>query len=140
MAWFDYIPGVSNVHGLMNGNVAQAFGGPVGYALNKPGQDAANNAANAQRSALDKAMSTLQDFSQQQYQNRMADLNKTMEFYGPAQRYLEQIYGPHGGPQPLASGPPGMGPTAAPPGFPKSAVGGGAATALNYGQGPRRGF
>lgn len=140
MAWYDYIPGVSNVHGLLNGNVAQMAGGPVGYMLSKPGEDAASNAANAQKSALDQAMARLQEFSQQQYKNRMADLDKTMSFYGPAQRYLESIYG---GAAPGTGGPvagrapvPVPDPTGTPPGFPKSPTAG----ALGSFAGPRRGY
>lgn len=139
MAWYDYIPGVSNIHGLMQGKPAQALAGPVGYALSKPGEDAAGNAANAQGASLDSAMQRLQSGSAQQYQNRMKDLEATMNFYGPAQRYLESIYGGGAsGPKPLAPGPPGMGGAMPPPpGFPKPQ---GPPTVQGFGQGPRRGF
>jgi hypothetical protein len=58
------------------------------------GTKSAEQAGQAQRGALDQAMKRLQEFSQQHYKNRMADLDKTMSFYGPAERYLQSIYGP----------------------------------------------
>jgi hypothetical protein len=103
------------------------------------GSEAAGKSAAAQRSAMDQAMKRLQESSAQQYQNRQADLKQIMGFYGPAQRYLENIYGP--GPGPGASAAPtpsgfGAGPPAQPPGFPKMPAQG----PMGFGQGPRRGF
>lgn len=83
------------------------------------GSEAAGKAAAAQRQSLDAAMKRLQEFSQQQYQNRQRDLSATMAFYGPAERYLQSIYSQ---PPPGAGGPPGMGAAGSmppPPGFPK---------------------
>lgn len=142
MAWYDYVPIASNIHGMISGNPAQMLGGPLGYGLSKPGEDAANKAGNAQMSAMDKAMQRLKAGSAEQYANRMKDLEATMSFYGPAQRYLDSIFGgdPNStGPRPLASGPPGMGgaPPPPPPGFPKPQ---GPPTPMSFGQGPRRGF
>lgn len=64
------------------------LGGISGYL----GHHGSSQAADAQRKALDEAMKRLQMFSQQQYANRMADLDKTMSFYGPSQNYLQSIY------------------------------------------------
>jgi len=59
-------------------------GGYLGYRSG----ESRSKSANAQRSATDAAMKRLQMLSQQQYQNRMADLNKAMSFYGPARNAL----------------------------------------------------
>lgn len=103
------------------------------------GGGGSSSAGNAQQASLDEAMKRLQAGSAEQYQRRMKDLETTMSFYGPAQRYLESIYGGAAtGPQALAKGPPGMGgPTAPPPGFPKPQ---GPPTPATFNQGPRRGF
>lgn len=110
------------------------------------GSEAASKAGAAQKKAMDAAMERLKAGSADQYANRMKDLQQTMAFYGPAQRYLESIYGGSAtGPMPLASGPPGMGAgppgmggaPPRPPGFPRPQ---GPPTPMTYGQGPRRGF
>lgn len=104
------------------------------------GSENAGKSAAAQRSAMDQAMKRLQESSAQQYQNRQADLKQIMSFYGPAQRYLESIYGPAPGPGASAAPTPsGFGapmPGGQPPGFPKMP----AAGPMGFGQGPRRGF
>lgn len=118
--------------GLATGGLSELPGAVDKYVTH--GREAAGQAAQAQRSALDKAMARLQAGSAQQYQNRMNDLNATMAFYGPAQRYLQSIYGGSAtGPLPLASGPPGMG--SPPPGFPKPQ---GPPSVMGFGQ-PGRG-
>lgn len=121
MAWYDYVPIASEISGIAHGRPGEILAGPLGYAaFDKPGEDAAKNAANAQTAALDKAMAQLQQSAQSQYAGRMADLSKTMDFYGPGQRYLESIYGGAAtGPQPLRPGMPTPPPaTGVPPGFP----------------------
>lgn len=124
--------------GLATGGLSELPGLVDRYVTH--GSESANKAANAQRASLDAAMKRLQDFSAEQLQNRQNDLKATMAFYGPAERYLQSIYGgPATGPMPLAPGPGGGipgGPPAHPPGFPKGA----GPTPMNYGQGPRRGF
>lgn len=96
--------------GAVGGGLLGLFGAVSG----KKSRDAAHS---AQRRGLDAAMQRLQQFSAQQYQNRMGDLDKTMSFYGPAERYLQSIYGPQASGTPGAGPPPGPGMT--PPGFPK---------------------
>lgn len=112
-------------------------GGLLGLFAGGGGGSPSSGAANAQRASLDQAMQRLQQGSAEQYAQRMKDLKATMEFYGPAERYLQSIYGgPATGPQPLAKGPPGMGQAQGPPpGFPKPQ---GPVTPLTYGQ-PRKG-
>jgi len=128
--------------GLATGGLSEVPGLVDKYVTH--GTQHAQEAANAQRQGLDAAMKRLQEFSQQQYQGRMQDLDKTLAFYGPAQRYLQSIYS-----APPAGPPPGMGtptvgrqpsgfggPAAPPPGFPKNMGG----PPMDYRQGPRRGF
>ncbi len=123
------IPGLGTGIGA---GIGALGGGLLGLFSGHAGRKAASGAASAQNAALDAAMKRLQDFSQQQYANRMQDLDKTMSFYGPAQRYLESIYGGAAtGPQAL-KGPPGVTPPGAvPPGFPKPMA---APTPMTFGQ------
>lgn len=133
------------------GPYGAAIGGVAGGLLGLfGGGGGSGDAGNAQRKGLDAAMERLQAGSAEQYQNRMKDLQQTMSFYGPAQRYLQSIYGgPATGPQQMATGVPGripgggsaggMGPGGppTPPGFPKMQPPPGP---MGYGQGPRRGY
>lgn len=57
------------------------------------GKKGADDARQAQQQSLDAAMKRLQGFSQDQYRNRMSDLDQTMSFYNPAENYLRSIYG-----------------------------------------------
>lgn len=72
-----------------------------------------NNAASAQKQSIDEAMARLRQSSQEQYQNRMQDLDKAMSFYGPAQNALMA----YGQPTPSLYRQPGASP-APPPGMP----------------------
>src|SRR3954467_4119780 len=79
------VPGVGTAVGAGAGAL---LGGLTGWFSSH----GTNKSADAQRAALDAAMKRLQAFSQQQYQNRMGDLDKTMAFYAPSQNYLQNIY------------------------------------------------
>jgi hypothetical protein len=131
--------------GLATGGLSELPGAIDKYVTH--GTENAGKAAAAQRSALDAAMKRLQEVSQQQYAGRMGDLDKTLAFYGPAQRYLQSIYAQpsafadNGGAAvsrgaPSGFGAPPPGPPASPPGFPKGMF----PDVPGYGQGPRRGF
>lgn len=80
------------------------------------GSNAQEEAAAKQKAALEAAMRRLQSFSQQQYNNRMMDLRKTMAYYGPSENALIQMYGAKGG-SPTPGPTPGPGPA---PGSPNA--------------------
>ncbi len=128
--------------GVATGGLSELPGAIDKYVTH--GTQHAQDAANAQRQGLDAAMKRLQELSQSQYQGRMQDLDKTLAFYGPAQRYLQSIYSaPPAGPPPNMGTPTVgrplsgfAGPAGPPPGFPKQMPMG----PMGYGQGPRRGF
>ena len=124
--------------GVATGGLSELPGAVDKYVTH--GSEAAKKAGDAQRKSLDDAMKRLQDFSAQQLQARQGDLSATMAFYGPAERYLQSIYGGAAtGPQALATGPGGIpgGQMAPPPGFPKPQA---APTPMSFGQPPRRGY
>lgn len=139
MAWYDPTSWSGDTWGRIGMGLATGGLSEAPRLVDKyvtGGSDAAGKSASAQRSAMDQAMKRLQESSAQQYQNRQQDLQQIMSFYGPAQRYLEQIYGPGpSAPVPGTGGPAPGGP-ARPPGFPKMPAQG----PMGFGQGPRRGF
>lgn len=93
------VPGIGTAIGAGAGAL---LGGALGFFGSKGSDDAAN----AQRQALDQAMAQLQQFSQQQYAQRAKDLQQTMSFYQPAQNYLKSIYGGPKSAAPPAGSPP----------------------------------
>lgn len=82
----------SAVPGIGTG-IGAAVGGGIGLLSGYFGSKGRQKAADAQRRAMEQAMARLEAFGQQQYANRMADLDKTMAFYQPAQAELDFMYG-----------------------------------------------
>lgn len=96
------LPGLGTGIGALGGGVLGLLSG-----------HSQRKAQETQQKALDEAMKRLQAFSMQQYSNRMADLDKTLQFYKPADNYLGSLYGkpgstPQPGYTPKPSGPLGM--------------------------------
>lgn len=132
--------------GLATGGLSELPGAVDKYITH--GSESAQNAGNAQMSAMDAAMQRLKAGQAEQYARRMKDLETTMAFYAPAQNYLNSIYGGdpnQTGPRPLKGppGPPGMAPPGMggapppPPGFPRPQ---GPPTPMSFGQDPTMGF
>lgn len=124
MSFMDFLGGAGGgaLSGLAmsGGNPYGALaGGVLGGGMGLLAGNARDHAASAQKASIDQAMALLRQSSQQQYQNRMQDLDKAMSFYGPARNALlaygdptPQLYGPGGtppSPPPAAAPPPGMG-------------------------------
>ena len=98
------IPGIGTGIGAGAGAL---LGGLSGFL----GSRGTNQAADAQRAALDAAMKRLQQFSVEQQQKRQGDLDKTMAFYQPADSYLRSIYAqPPPAPNPTVPRGPRLGP------------------------------
>jgi hypothetical protein len=95
--------------------VGTGIGALVGGGLGFLSGSSSHKAHQQQQKALDEAMKRLQAFSMQSYANRMADLDKTLAFYQPANNYMASLYHmPNSTPQPTytpgtgAAGPLGM--------------------------------
>lgn len=79
---------------LLGGGVPGAIiGGGLGLLMGGSNARGRQDAAEAQRRAMEQAMARLEAFGKQQYANRMADLDKTLAFYKPAQAELDFMYG-----------------------------------------------
>lgn len=94
--------------GLIGGPWGALIGGGLGGLGGLISGAGQSKAAATQKKTMEDAMRRLQALSAQQYQGRMQDLDKTMAFYGPAERYLQSIYGggapaPTAAPSPMAS-------------------------------------
>lgn len=79
-------PGPGTAIGAIGGGL---LGGIMGY----EGGQSRDQANSRRRAAMDDAMQQLAQFSQMQNQQRAADLDKIMAFYGPAQQQLTKMYG-----------------------------------------------
>ena len=110
MAIMDFLGGAAGgaaTGGMLGGPWGAAAGGVIGGGLGLLQGQARSRGANAQRASTDAAMRRLQMLSQQQYAQRMQDVEKAMSFYGPARNALmaygeptPQLWGPHGPPPP----------------------------------------
>lgn len=78
--WANYVPGVSNVKGVIDGNFNQALAGPIGYlageAAGKPYEKAAAGARGVAGDA--------RGFSDTQWNRQMEGLDKAQGAYGPS--------------------------------------------------------
>jgi hypothetical protein len=111
---------------MMGGPAGAAAGALGGGALGAYGHSKRDDAANMQKANIDAAMQRMRLLQQQNYAQRMKDLDRALSMYQPVQNYLGQMatnpYGAPGsaGPPPGAPGnpanslgalkmPPGMG-------------------------------
>jgi hypothetical protein len=74
-----------------------AIGGLVGGGLGLFGGAAANsqrnNATAQQAKSLDQIMANMRAMSASNYDNHIQQLQKAINFYGPAQQYWDRLYG-----------------------------------------------
>lgn len=85
-----------------------AVGGLAGGALGLFGGAEANSmrssAASKQSSAMDQIMANMQAMGASTYDQHIADLQKALAFYGPAQKAWDRLYGTGTGPATTGQG------------------------------------
>lgn len=92
--------------GMMGGPWGAAAGGIIGGGLGFITGRSRKKAGNARRAAMDEAMQRMREVGQEQYASRMADLDKIMSMYGPAQANLQARFNaptPTANPDPRSS-------------------------------------
>lgn len=74
------------------GPYGAAIGGVAGGLMGALSNSQRSDATEGQRQNLDQMVKALSDKSKQRYQQHMADMDKVMSFYGPAQSYWDRLY------------------------------------------------
>lgn len=90
--WYDFIPGVSNVAGAVNGDWGRAIFGVGDAAKDYFFDDPANTA----KAAYDQAIGQSQASGKQIRDFLMGQQEKALGFYQPMQQLFNQTYGSSG--------------------------------------------
>jgi phage tail tape-measure protein len=72
------------------------IGGGIGLFTGAEANSMRSDATKQQNQNLDKIMAELSQQSKTNYDQHIADLNKALDFYGPAQSYWDRLYGTGG--------------------------------------------
>lgn len=89
--------------GMIGGPWGAAIGGIGGGLLGAFASGQRRDATNAQQHNLDQIIANMHAMSASNYDQHIADLNKALAFYGPAQQYWDRLYG-SGSPMPTGQG------------------------------------
>lgn len=89
MAWYDWIPGVSNVAGIARGDSTQALLGPGAAAKRYFFDDPANEA----KAAYDQALSQSGTSARQIQDFLMGQQKQALGYYQPIQEMFNRTYG-----------------------------------------------
>ncbi len=110
MAWYDYVPGVSNVAGAVKGDPLQAIAGPVGKGIHQANDYFFTGPGNQIKDAYDKAAGMSQGNMKQLMDFYMQQQGKAQGFYKPLQDMFTQAYGTGGIQAPQTPQAPGVTP------------------------------
>lgn len=78
---------------MVGGPAGAAVGGIAGLGIGYMAGRAKKKAEGAQKAGLQAAQDQLAQMKREAYQQRMADLNQAMQFFGPAQQQMKRLYG-----------------------------------------------
>lgn len=92
MAWYDYVPGVSNVAGFAKGDVGQGLLGPLGYGLGNQAAQGSNTAAQG----ASAASGGYGDLANWQWDTAMGGLGAAQGAYNPSNALWQGTYGNQG--------------------------------------------
>jgi hypothetical protein len=96
MGWYDWIPGVSNLSGLVQGDWKQALGGAGYHALDEANNYFFKGPEAEQRAAYEKAMGMNEANGQKMRDFYQGAQSKAQGYYKPMQNMFSTMYGTQG--------------------------------------------